>query len=92
MIFVPKGATAVYQPLDRRIYGEMKSKARAKFDRVISNGDSEPVTKESAVKLASECWIDLTRENIISAWAIEGIESEDGKNALGSENDGIISK
>jgi hypothetical protein len=70
----------------------MKSKAHAKFDRAISNGDSEEVTKESAAKPASECWIELTRENIISAWAIEEIESEDGRNALGSENDDIDSE
>jgi hypothetical protein len=77
MIFVSKGATAVYQPFDRRIYWVMKSK---------------PVTKESAANLASEYWIELTRESIISAWAIEGIESEDGRDALGSENDDIVSE
>jgi hypothetical protein len=92
MIFVPKCATAVYHPLDRRIYGVMKSKACPKFVRAISNGDSEAVTKESVAKLASECWIELTRENIISAWAIEGRESEDGRNVLGSENDDIVSE
>jgi hypothetical protein len=70
----------------------MKSKACAKFERAIPNGDSEPVTKESAAKLASERWIELTRQNIISAWAIERIESEDGRNALGSENDDIVSE
>jgi hypothetical protein len=91
MIIVLTGATAVYQPLDRRIYGVMRSKGRAKLDRAIPNGDREPVTKESAAKLASECWIELTRENIISAWAIEGMESEDGRNTLGTENDDIVS-
>jgi hypothetical protein len=92
MIFVPNGATAVYQPLDRRIYAVMKSKARAKYDRAISNGECEPVMKESAEKLVAECWIEPTKENITSAWVIEGIESEDGRHALGSENDDIVSE
>jgi hypothetical protein len=73
MIFVPKGGTAVSQPLDRRIYGAMKAKARAKFDRRLADDDVGPLNKEAAPNLALECWNELTSENVIDAWSIDGM-------------------
>jgi hypothetical protein len=55
-MLVPKGGTACYQPLDRRIYGALKPKASAKFDSMIAIRHSSPVMEEAAAKLAQECW------------------------------------
>jgi hypothetical protein len=68
LILVPRGGMAIHQPLDRRVYGAMKSKARGKFDR-LRVFDSEALgNKEMVAKFARECWIELTMENIFDAW------------------------
>jgi hypothetical protein len=50
----------------------MKSKARGKFDRLSVFDSKMPVNKEMAAKLTQECWIELTKENILGAWDLEG--------------------
>jgi hypothetical protein len=54
LILVPKGGTAHPQYLDRRIYGALKSKARAKFDRMIDIEHNPSLTKEATAKLAQQ--------------------------------------
>jgi hypothetical protein len=49
----------------------MKSKARGNFGRLSVFDSKVPVNKEMAVKLAQECWIELTKENILNAWDFE---------------------
>jgi hypothetical protein len=34
LVLIPKGGTGKYQPLDRRVFGALKSKGRAKWTRV----------------------------------------------------------
>jgi hypothetical protein len=38
--------------------------------------DNSPVTKEAAAKLVHECWSEITRENILDAWAIDEIPGD----------------
>jgi hypothetical protein len=54
LILVPKGRITRYQPLDCRIYGALKSKARAKFYIMITIECIPSMTKEAAAKLAQE--------------------------------------
>jgi hypothetical protein len=86
MILVPKGGTSIYQPLDRRIYGAMKSKARAKFDRQVISDGNHSMNKEAAAKLAHECWAELTVENIIDAWAINTGETNEEQEIVDDEH------
>jgi hypothetical protein len=67
---VPKRETACCQPLDHRIYGALKSKARAKSDCMTANENTPPVTKEAAAKLSQKCWKELTKENVFDAWQL----------------------
>jgi hypothetical protein len=71
-----KRGAARYQPLDRRISGALKSKARAKFNRMTAINDNPPVRKEAAAKLTHECWSEITREDVFDAWAIDGIPGD----------------
>jgi hypothetical protein len=54
----------------------MKSKARGKFDRPGVFDSKVPVNKETAAKFARECWIELTKENILDASDLEGALSD----------------
>jgi hypothetical protein len=40
--FMPAGATGEYQPLDRKIFGTLKSRARSWFDRLWIVQEHEP--------------------------------------------------
>jgi hypothetical protein len=95
LIFVPKGGTAIYQPLDRRTYGALKSKARSKFDPAICNEWNQQPTKESAAKLAHKCWNEIAEENVLNARAIEGTQPEEEREVGAAEEEnyesGIIS-
>jgi hypothetical protein len=51
----------------------MKSKARGKLDRLGVFDSEVPVNKEMAAKLAHECWIELSKENILDARDLEGV-------------------
>jgi hypothetical protein len=92
---VPKGGTEIYQPFDRRIYGALKLKARPKFDRAIANEWNQSPMKESAAKLAHECWNEIAEENVLNAWAIEGTQPEEEREVGAAEKEnsesGIIS-
>jgi hypothetical protein len=64
ILWVPKGAASRYQPLDRRTFGALKSKGKAKWRRYFKNHSGAQCTKEigAAPLLASrdepsESWI-----------------------------------
>jgi hypothetical protein len=54
------------------VYAAMKSKARGKFNRLSVFDSKVPANKKMAAELAQECWIDVTKENILDAWDLEG--------------------
>jgi hypothetical protein len=62
IVLDPKEGTGCSKPLDHRIQGAIKSQRSAKFDCMIAIEHNPRVTKEAAVKLAQECWKDLTRK------------------------------
>jgi hypothetical protein len=51
IIWVPKGATGKYQPLDRHTFGALKSKGRAKWKLIFSQECVKQYTKEIAAEL-----------------------------------------
>jgi hypothetical protein len=51
----------------------MKSKASGTFDRLGVFDSKAPVNKEIAAKCAQKCCIELTKENILDAWDLEGV-------------------
>ena len=76
--FVPAGQTGKYQPLDFRIFGNLKNKAKARFDEndVVNFEISSPtkINWEKSVELLLQCWEEIPEEDIINARAcIEGI-------------------
>jgi hypothetical protein len=70
LLFVPAGATGECQPLDRRIFGELKSLARSEFVRQWSRTASRETAYSDAVTILEYCWSNINAENIRRAWQI----------------------
>ena len=70
MIFIPAGLTDAYQPLDRRIFGVLKAKARRYFRMRYSESIDIETTKIAAAQDFVAAWEAITVENIGESWDI----------------------
>jgi hypothetical protein len=59
LVFIPKGGTGKYQPLDRRVFGALKSKGRAKWARCYEANPGRVCTHEIAADLLLTSWDEL---------------------------------
>jgi hypothetical protein len=76
VIMIPAGCTDELQPLDRRIFGYLKAKARCHWlNWYTSNLQTSMKTDQSVKKLFS-CLEQITNENIIKAWNLVLNEDE----------------
>jgi hypothetical protein len=82
--FIPSGMTDQYQPLDRRVFGCLKSSARKCFMRRAFQERTRRVEKKDAVRILIQCWKGILEETIRSSWSIYsggvpqwGLEDED---------------
>ena len=66
--FVPPGCTDRLQPCDRRIFGVLKSTARALFRARQASGDNDRRTKKDAVADMIRAWEKLEPSTIEEAW------------------------
>jgi hypothetical protein len=74
LLYVPAGATGRLQPLDRRIFGELKSRARCEFCRTKRiDGPEMPAVSfyDHAVRILQRCWESIASENIRAAWDVQ---------------------
>ena len=67
LVYIPTSATDIYQPLDRRIFGAIKSKYASKCDDFLFEHD-QGLTKSQAADTFLECWRELSRATVIGAW------------------------
>ena len=80
LIYVPTSATELYQPLDRRVFGALKSKASSKFnDHAFTNQTA--YSKAEAADLFIQCWNELNPDVILSAFRLCENEEEDETDA-----------
>jgi hypothetical protein len=70
LLFVPAGGTAEYQPLDRRIFGELKSRASHEFDRWNILDGSRNIPLPRMLEVLSICWGRISEQNIKKAWIL----------------------
>lgn len=72
MMFIPAGQTGEWQPLDFRIFGSLKARAKAEFDKrhaVHRNGDEYEINWELAIDILIQCWDEISTEEAINAWS-----------------------
>ena len=75
LLFVPPGCTSLYQPLDRRVFGELKAAARREFNRLDRLTIKKGEEFRTSVGVLARCWKAITPENIRKAWKIDYIQS-----------------
>ena len=67
LIYIPKNATGTYQPLDRRVFGNVKTKMRCQSkSKVYSGNERFQIIFEMLLK----SWGQITEDNLNSAWKI----------------------
>ena len=70
LLFVPAGGTSQYQPLDVKVFGELKSRARKKFEHLAFEKQTRNITYEESISILVESWLSISQENIEEAWKI----------------------
>jgi hypothetical protein len=68
--YVPAGGTSKLQPLDIKVFGALKAKARNAWANGYLVTPNFPQTKESSVQILLECWDNLDNASIESAWKV----------------------
>lgn len=72
LLFVPAGATDRFQPLDRHIYGGLKSRIRSKFTAASRNRRQNfQYNFSNAAKILLSSWNELLEVVVISAFKID---------------------
>jgi hypothetical protein len=66
--FIPAGLTDGWQPLDLRICGSLKMRARALFDEQWFRDDSTELTVTTAIALLLRSWDSISQEEILDSW------------------------
>jgi hypothetical protein len=65
--FIPAGATGDYQPFDRRVFGNLKSRTRSRFDELWIELDREP-TMQDSIAMMLAAWKSLGQDEVLDAW------------------------
>jgi hypothetical protein len=67
LLFVPAGGTGRFQPLDRRVFGELKSRARAEVGLRLWRAGGADIDYETSVHILVTCWNAIPTNNIKNA-------------------------
>jgi hypothetical protein len=68
LLFIPAGMTAELQPLDAKIFGQLKSVGAANWTDEYIFDPTKKFTKETASINLQESWNEVTRENVRASW------------------------
>ena len=66
--FIPAGKTDAIQPLDQKIFGELKSRARAKATAAAATKGTTEVKSTEALRHFLDAWKEIESDNIVKAW------------------------
>ena len=68
LAYVPAGQTSLWQPLDVRVFGALKSHAKSLLDAECVNRSLTEMSMVDALLILVRAWDDLPGETIISGW------------------------
>ena len=72
LAFVPSGQTGTWQLLDYRIFGSLKQKAKARFDKEIAaayaRGEEPHVSRNDALVMLQQIWKATPQDEVLNAW------------------------
>jgi hypothetical protein len=66
MLLIPSGMTDKLQPLDWRIFGSLKQRARARWTNVLREHEE----KNRMLRCMLEAWLAVREDEILDAWDI----------------------
>ena len=69
-VYVPVGATDELQPLDRYVFGAMKSIARRKWRRMYERGEHDKMGKAEMGQILQASWEGVSPQVLEDAWQI----------------------
>jgi hypothetical protein len=69
LVFISPGMTDKYQPLDWRLFGSLKSRARARFDNLWIQHPGKTLTLMDAMAILLDVWETTSQEEILDAWS-----------------------
>jgi hypothetical protein len=90
IIWIPKGATGKCQALDRLTFGALKSKGRAKWRFIFSEGCGKQCTKEIAAELLLQWWAELSDSAVEAGWDFNEPAAEDDESESESSDDKFV--
>jgi hypothetical protein len=65
---IPAGMTNEWQPLDLRIFGSLKMRARELFDEQWMRDESVELTVATAITVLLKAWASVTQDEVLGAW------------------------
>jgi hypothetical protein len=86
IIWVPKGATGRYQPLDWRTFGALKSKGKTKWKFMFSQHCGVKCDRRIGAELLLQSWEELSESAVAAGWDF-GEPDEDEESESGSSHD-----
>jgi hypothetical protein len=85
IILIPEGATGIYQPLDRRVFGALKSNGRAKRMRFYAENYRRPCKRGTVASLLLESWDELSDSVMTAAWEFHEDEPDNDSDDSGDK-------
>jgi hypothetical protein len=67
LLFVPANGTGRFQPMDRRIFSELKVRARADFARRLRKEVPETMDHQTSIDILEKCWVSIQPDQVQKA-------------------------
>ena len=68
LVFIPAGQTSVWQPLDRRIFGALMSKAQKKLNTLCALKQLDTLNMTDAVWILLQSWTEVSKTLVKKSW------------------------
>lgn len=66
--FIPAGQTGHWQPLDRRVYGEVKRQAMDRLNEICVGEDLGSLDMLDALSILVDVWYELSSDDVRKSW------------------------
>jgi hypothetical protein len=76
LLFVPADGPSEYQPLDYRIFGGLKSRARTEITRLMAIGGGANIDHDQNVRILVNYWTASSGKTIRKAGGLPSLERE----------------
>jgi len=71
LLFIPPGATGLLQPLDKKVFGVLKSKGKSKWINYYNSTEGKTPSYSISTKFILESWSELSEELILTSWELD---------------------